>query len=75
MKNHWLQKREEKSSKFNQKLLDEAKACEKAWENAMLCGGGGLWDWQQNAVAIYLDGQRLKNEQDSNSDGCVGTSS
>jgi hypothetical protein len=57
MKNYWL----DKNAKPNQKFLDEARKIEQAWfDQGGYCG---LWDWQQNAVAIYLEGQRLSNEQ------------
>lgn len=51
MKNHWLKKVETESKDLRKELEH----------------GAGLWDWQQNAYAMYLDKleaerkERLKN--------------
>lgn len=60
MQNHWLGKIDKKDTKFNKKFLAEAKQLEIKWEEH---AAAGLWDWQQNAYAIYLEAERLKNEK------------
>lgn len=53
MKNKWLEKKEEKKTEEKNKNIQEVLSC---WP-------GGLWDWQQNAIACYLDEQESSKEK------------
>lgn len=54
MKNYWIEEEKREANKRHAKV---AKKLEQIWD----CYGSGIWDWQQNAYAIYMEDVKNKS--------------
>jgi hypothetical protein len=53
MQNHWL-------GKIDEKEFTKSKQLEIKWDEHVTAG---LWDWQQNAYALYMEAEALKKKK------------